>query len=995
MTKKLTLLLLLCFLIGNTIWLHARETNYVQGDLLVQITPNANIADIVRDLQTVQGKNTGLVVKKCIAPPFRIYLLQFNPINIRQNDLLQIVRQHPDILVAQNNHILELRDTTPNDSQFNQQWQYINPGGGGAVANADLDAELAWDITTGGVTALGDTIVVAVLDEGCKSDHPDWGDNLWKNYAEIPNNGIDDDSNGYIDDYKGWNIYSEDDNIDGGTFSGGHGTAVAGIVGAQGNNSLGVTGVNWNVKVMFLLASGNESDAIGGYTYAYTMRQRYNQTNGTAGAFVVSTNASWGTDQGQPADAPLWCALYDQMGEVGILSAGATANANFNIDVVGDLPTACPSDYLLSVTNLGSNDIKITQAGYGLTTIDLGAYGEETYTLSYDFGSLGYAGFGGTSGATPHVAGAIALLYSVPCPGFSLFAKADPAAAALAVRQMIMDGTTPNSSLNGITVSGGRLNLYNSVLLMQNYECATNGCTMPYSLYADNITTNSADMYWSSIDTALSYNIHYRINGTTDWTIVNASPVAPYSFTQLLPCTQYEVALQAICDTTQSTLSNVYIFTTDGCCVAPSNINISPTASSAELTWEAITAANTYSIIVTDNNGASNTLTTNAGVNSYTLPNLTACSAYTVQIASSCNAGLSNYSDIYSFNTLGCGVCIDSPYCSNAGSDNFYEWIDQLELGTISNNSGAATDGYSNFTNFSTDLAQGVSYTANITAGFSDTPYLEFIRIWIDYNQNGSFENNGELAYQTANANGEASPMSANFTIPTTALLGSTRMRVAMKYTDSAGDPSAPMPCETFQYGEVEDYCVNISSATACAIVPVNIEISAISYNSAQFTWTGDVACSSYNIQYRAVGATTWYNANSATNSFMLSGLNPNTNYEIQIACNCDAGGSAFSDAFTFTTQPLSSNNPSPNFGLSITPNPFSQQISIATSGTYTCEKAEIRLYDVLGKIAFQQTCPSHSATWQLNLGKLATGVYIAEYFCEGQGISRTKLVKQ
>jgi hypothetical protein len=156
---------------------------------------------------------------------------------------------------------------------------------------------------------------------------------------------------------------SDDDNVG----NGGHGINVAGMVGATGNNGVGVVGVNWNVKLM-TVTYGNindEANVIEAYTYPLTMRQLYQQSGGAQGAFVVATNSSWGINNGDPADAPLWCAFYDTLGTYGILSAGATANAQINVDVDGDLPTACSSDYLLSVTATNSDDVR-TFSGYGL-----------------------------------------------------------------------------------------------------------------------------------------------------------------------------------------------------------------------------------------------------------------------------------------------------------------------------------------------------------------------------------------------------------------------------------------------------------------------------------------------------------------------------------------------------------------------------------------------------------------------------------------------------
>ena len=150
-----------------------------------------------------------------------------------------------DVRVIQNNHTnIKLREAVPDDPYYYQQW-----------APAIMSLPQAWEaFTTGGVTATGDTIVVAVIDGGAYLAHEDL--NFWKNYHEIPNNGIDDDGNGYMDDYHGWNAYNHNGNIS----SDDHGTHVAGIIGAVGNNGRGVCGVNWNVRVMPVGgSSGNES----------------------------------------------------------------------------------------------------------------------------------------------------------------------------------------------------------------------------------------------------------------------------------------------------------------------------------------------------------------------------------------------------------------------------------------------------------------------------------------------------------------------------------------------------------------------------------------------------------------------------------------------------------------------------------------------------------------------------------------------------------------
>ncbi len=431
---------------------YTQEPSIVPNEILVQLDKGISMSHITPELNDIP-----ILEYKLISKALNIWQIRLLP-SITENNAINAFYRSKNILVAQKNHKVTTRLNIPNDQLINQQWQYFQ------MSDGDIDAGEAWDVTTGGTTLNGNLIVAAVLDDGHDIDHEDFGDNIWINEVEIPDNDLDDDQNGYVDDYLGWNTVANDGNIAGGS----HGTPVAGIIGAKGNNGIGVAGVNWDVKLMIIRNDfdTNEAEVIEAYSYALDARILYNQTNGTEGAFIVATNASWGVDFGNPANAPLWCALYDTLGQNGILSCGATINGNFDVDIVGDLPTACPSEYLISVTNTNINDIKVTDAGYGVQTIDLGAPGEGAFTTSWN---NGYGGFGGTSGATPHVTGTIALLYSAPCQELADLADNDPAEAARIVRDLILDNVDSNLSLNGITTTGGRLNVNNAVqALMAN-----------------------------------------------------------------------------------------------------------------------------------------------------------------------------------------------------------------------------------------------------------------------------------------------------------------------------------------------------------------------------------------------------------------------------------------------------------------------------------------------------------------------------------------------
>ncbi len=432
---------------------------YAPGNILIQSKTGVTMDELKIGLDISQYQIVKPLMKRA-----NIYLVKIVDRSLTTERALEEISENPWVQNAQFDHYISQRQTFPDDPSFNSQWGLHNTGQSGGLEDADIDAPEAWSLTTGGVNAIGDDIVVAIVDGGCMLSHTDLDDNLWVNIDEIPGNNIDDDNDGYVDDVNGWNAFNSNGNVS----SDGHGTHVAGIVGAEGNNGSMVAGVNWNVKLMIIEGStGTTSIVLEAYGYVLDQRVLYNETNGAEGAFVVSTNSSFGIDFADCTSGsyPLWDEAYTAMGEAGILSAAATINSNQNVDSIGDVPTGCTSDFLITVTNTTRNDQKAS-AGYGIESIDLGAPGSSILS-TYSNGAT--SSLSGTSMATPHVAGAIGFFHAVMTASFSEFHKENPGEGTLVLKNMILDGTDEINALENITVSGGRLNLYNTAIMVSEF----------------------------------------------------------------------------------------------------------------------------------------------------------------------------------------------------------------------------------------------------------------------------------------------------------------------------------------------------------------------------------------------------------------------------------------------------------------------------------------------------------------------------------------------
>jgi serine protease len=713
-----------------------------------------------------------------------------------ENLALATLRKHPSVRFAQFNHILENR-ATPNDPNFTNQWFHRNSGQNGGTADADIDSDEAWDITRGGVTTDGDSIVVAVIDNGTNLTHPDLQNNLWLNRQETPNNGIDDDRNGYIDDARGWNSSTQSDAVEGGT----HGVEVAGVIGAIGNNGRGVSGVNWAVKIMTIVSGGDESEIVAAYAYVLAQRRLYNRTRGRRGAFVVATNSSFGASNKFPRDAPMWCAMYDSLGMAGVLNIGATANANINVDEVGDLPSTCLSPYTIIVTASNDRDQKAGDAAFGKTHVDMAAPGVGIWTT---LANGDYGPKTGTSLACPVVAGVVALAYAVNCPDFINSVKNNPSAMALALRQRILAAVDTNANFREFVATGGRIN---AKLALQNTLGFCSTCNQPARVRVE-ATQNNAVLSFAT-PTATTVTTRIRKRGTTTWQPITAGNT-PLSISNLEACTDYEIELITVCSARQST-PFIFTFKTDGCCTYPENVLITNVLNNQiSIRTTKVTAATGYRVCLKESATAANCNITQTFPDTvFTVNNLKRCQDYQLAVSAVCPNGLQSTDTILTLKTKGCGVCLDLDYCRSNGS-TASEWIDSFSIANFKIQT-PKSNGYQRFDTVATELASGKQYTVGIKPAYSGgVNFNESLRIWIDINQDGDFGDIGEQIVEIQRFNVSTR---VNFTMPEVPMDGISRMRVTMKYTGFSG--TLAQPCEVFSGGEVKDFCVALKKSVS------------------------------------------------------------------------------------------------------------------------------------------------------------------------------------
>jgi subtilisin family serine protease len=398
--NKLFLLLniLLFLLILPTTFLSAQSNKITSEYIVLRSSQNPDVfsgfaIEVIR-----LGEETWKIT---VAKPTESNQSEAEIANKAENDCAKLKELDPTIELCELNTKYKVNRRLPNDPYFLFQ-EYLD--GGDGSDGVDLDAPEGWALTVGTNLA-----IVAVIDSGIDLGHPDLVTSVWKNSKEKPNNGIDEDKNGYIDDYNGLDTVAGDDVPDSlPQDCDGHGTGISGIIAARGDNADGIAGINWNAKIIPIRAFDCYGDAtsesiLKAYEYVYALKK--------FGVNIQIINASFGNPEFSAVEER----IIKKLASVNVLVVTASGNDGLSLDEYPIYPGSYNLDNIINVGSVNSGGELSVFSNFSKKSVDIAAPGEEIFST---WSAIGYPAepynyTTGTSFAAPHVAGALSIIYSL------------------------------------------------------------------------------------------------------------------------------------------------------------------------------------------------------------------------------------------------------------------------------------------------------------------------------------------------------------------------------------------------------------------------------------------------------------------------------------------------------------------------------------------------------------------------------------------------------
>jgi subtilisin family serine protease len=837
----------------------------------------------------------------------------------------------------------------PNDPRYNEQWHYNNTGQQAGTPDSDIDLPEAWDITRG-----NSSVVVAIIDQGVEYTHTDLAANMW------PGNG--------------YNFVNNNATI----IPGNHGTHVAGTVAANTNNGTGVSGI----------AGGSGA----GYGVRIMSCQVFIE-GGSSGGF--QTAPVWAADNGAAISQNSWnytyVGVYDQVvldaidyfnanGGGTVLNGGITIFSAGNNSASGLWYPACYSGaFAIAATN--NQDLKSWYSNYA-SWVDISAPGGETFFTNDPKGVLStllgntYGFYQGTSMACPHASGVAALIVSL-APGIL---------TAQNVRD-ILTSTTDNINALNPTYAGllgtGRLNAYQALLATQPYLVLTANFSASSTTPAINTTVTFTDLTNNSPTTwawSFSPNSVVYVGGTS---ASSQNPqvqfTAPGPYTVALTAgngssSDSEVKTNYINAVTPAYCSPLYSTgTSDGDYISLVQLgsinNVSGASASPYYTYFSslstnLTPGSAYTITLSpgtygegnyfsvwidynhnsifDANEVLGNILVNApapatGTITFTVPvnalsgttRMRVREVYGTVGFDPCSTYSYGETEDYNVNITPVSYCTPT-YGSGSGSGDY---ISLVQLGSINNYTGASSSPfYTHYNTMSTNLDPGTEYTITLSAG--TYPSDNNISVWIDYNFNGVFEATEKLGNIVLVSGPTTGTLT--FTVPLSALSGTTRMRVREVYSE----PNIS-PCGDFYFGETEDYNVNITGSDKTLNLAVYLE--GLYSGSGSMSRANDDMGPKYAAGIADQISVELHNqADYSIIEYSVSNVNLGTNGQVSIPVPSGLSGSYYltvkhrNSIETTSASPISFASPLMNYEFDVPAKAYGNNMLLMIDGYYT-----------------------------------------------------------